>query len=720
MHATARAAVALALLLAPEATAAPVVTARWVLAPELGPPEGEAMAARLAVEGPPGAALQLRAWLAGAEVRGAQAWNGTAWVRADRYQLAWTLDGSGRAEDWVVVRAAHLGPPPWSLQVRVRDAGGDVLAEVAAPLAQGPAMQVLLAGAPFVGAWRDGRLLALAPTHPFVAADRPWDIPGRAAIAAPPDLELTMVGAGGARGASLPAAEAAPPRLDALLVDPADAEDAEFVRLRSTGSATVDLRGWHLDGPSWTAVFAGGEIAPGATVAVARNASAYAMLTGRADHAPEVRWRGTMVLPNAAGSVSLGRWGQAAESIAWGQGEPLPAPGHLLQRDGETWAATSQNAAWNPRNPVAVAAPLAPFTTDTAFAVATAALAEAEQEVLLATYTFTHPALAGALHAALARGVRVAILVEGAPVGGIPPEEQAQLGGLAAAGAEVWRIGGSGRDRYGTMHAKYAVLDGERVLLGSENWTPSGFPEHGRGNVGWGAVVQSRVLAEHFASMWREDADAARGDVRPWAPGEVMSPTAPAAGALPPFEPSRVEAFAVPDNAGPVFLDFLARANHTLDLAALQLPATWGDGDNAVLAALRQAARRGVAVRMLLDGNAEHDPTVAAVEAWAREDGLPIAARQERDRRVHNKAAVLDGAEAWLGSMNFGQASMTRNRETALRVEGPAVATWAAAFEEDWLAAGPPPEPARAEPHLVAAPLALAVLAAAWRGWRRR
>lgn len=721
MHPTARAAVALAILLAPGVQAQPgPVAVRWLLVPETAPASGEAMAARIAIDGlPPGLTVQVRAWLSGPGLAGAQTWNGTAWARADRYQLAW----SGATEGWLVVRAAEAGPGPWALQVRARDPAGRVLAEASVDLAA-PSDQSRqgVSSAPLVGAWIEDRLVALSPTHSFATAERPWDIPGRFGIRAAPGATLRMVHEDGSRGPTLAPQAPGDLRFAAVLPDPAGADEAEFVRLTNAGGTVADLAGWHVDGPGWRAVLAGGELAPGGALALARDAEAYRALTGRDDLAEDVRWQGGLQLPNASGSLGLAHWGEERDAVAWGTDPAPPAPGMVLLRDdGGDWTAPAWSAAWTPRAPQEAAAEVAAFTTAEALGTLAAALDRAEREVLVATYTFTHPGLAGALAAALTRGVRVGVLVEAAPVGGVPAEEEDLLGALAAAGAEVWRIGGSGRDRYGTMHAKYAVIDERTLLLGSENWTPSGFPEHGRGNVGWGALFHAESLAQYYAGLWREDVDPGRGDVRPWPPGPVLALAAPSTpGGLPELAPSQVTALSVPENAGPAFLSLLARAKRSIDLEALQLPPAWADGPNAVLAALRDAAARGVKVRIIVDGSEANAGTVAAVEAWARDEGLSIAARAMPDRRVHNKAAVVDGAAAWMGSMNFGEASMTRNRETAVLVEGAPVATWAAAFEADWQAAGPVPEPTRAEPHLVAAPLALAVLAAVWRGRRRR
>lgn len=732
---------ALLLLSGVSTAASPPPHVAWVLRPDTAPLEGLPLAARIAVAGPPGAAVEVRAALAGEGVEGAQAWNGTAWVRSDRYTLRWTLDEHGRAEGWVAVRAGGLGAGPHALVVRARDAAGRPGEELRAPLApaDGTPLHASAPGAAAVGAWQGTRLVALAPTHATAGLDAPWDLEGAFALAVPDGAEVRGLDAEGRDIGAVALPAPSQVRIAALLVDPQGTDEAEFVRLRNDGPATALLIGMVLQGPGWEAVIRTGSLAPGAEAAVRRNATAYASLTGHADGVA-ARIGGIMQLPNAGGSLALRHGAHLLDAVSWGaagategwQGDPLPVhgAGELHRRfeasdedrasdfDPAPW-----KASWGSRAPWTTTAAVASFTTPTALTHALAALAEARDEVLLQVYAFTHPALAAALGDAAARGVRVRILVEGAPVGGMSREQEDLLDGLASAGADVRTIGGSGRDRYGTAHAKFAVLDRSLLMLGSENWTPSGFPEDGRGNLGWGALVRDAELAAWFADVWREDADDGRGDVAAWEPQAKRRladpPRVPVAPSFAPsFAPATVTALLVPDNAAPVLRDLPTRAEQTLDVEALQMPLRWGDGPSPIVEGLREAALRGVRVRILLDDTPDHRAAAAALASWAAEHAAPLEARVAREARVHNKGWVLDGHTALVGSINLGEASVHRNREAALLIEGQAAQGYAAAFEADWQAAGPAAEPARADPGLLAAPLAVLVVLAVWRGRR--
>lgn len=86
----------------------------------------------------------------------------------------------------------------------------------------------------------------------------------------------------------------------------------------------------------------------------------------------------------------------------------------------------------------------------------------AEQTLAIAQYTFTLRVLADAVGAAIKRGVKVRVLLD---------EVQSRIRGsmilyLQALGAQV-RID----KEPGLMHLKYAVVDGNRLVIGSFNWT---------------------------------------------------------------------------------------------------------------------------------------------------------------------------------------------------------------------------------------------------------
>ncbi|PSP18666.1 hypothetical protein BRC62_02700 [Halobacteriales archaeon QH_10_67_13] len=96
---------------------------------------------------------------------------------------------------------------------------------------------------------------------------------------------------------------------------------------------------------------------------------------------------------------------------------------------------------------------------------ARALLETAEERILLAGYTLTSRPVVEALRAAHDRGVRVRVLVEGDPVGGMSSRGAAALNALDRAGIDVRVVGGD-RARYEYHNPKYAVVD-DRALVTS-------------------------------------------------------------------------------------------------------------------------------------------------------------------------------------------------------------------------------------------------------------
>ncbi|TQR22553.1 hypothetical protein C9J85_07385 [Haloferax sp. wsp5] len=90
----------------------------------------------------------------------------------------------------------------------------------------------------------------------------------------------------------------------------------------------------------------------------------------------------------------------------------------------------------------------------------------------MAGYTLSSARVADALIAAQRRGATVRVLLEGEPVGSRTAAEASTLDRLAEAGVSV-RVMTGPRARYRYHHAKYAVADGQAVVL-TENWKPAG------------------------------------------------------------------------------------------------------------------------------------------------------------------------------------------------------------------------------------------------------
>jgi cardiolipin synthase len=147
----------------------------------------------------------------------------------------------------------------------------------------------------------------------------------------------------------------------------------------------------------------------------------------------------------------------------------------------------------------------------------------------------------------------------------------------------------------------------------------------------------------------------------------------------------------------------LEGAQRSIDLSVFIL----GDDatGRAVIDALAERARHGVAVRVILDAVGSLRTHRAAARALRAAGGelrvfMPLRHSPIRGRtnlRSHRKITIVDGEAAFVGGMNLaeeymgtpqGAGAATRWRDVAAVVRGPVVADLTALFESDWVFCG--------------------------------
>ena len=322
-----------------------------------------------------------------------------------------------------------------------------------------------------------------------------------------------------------------------------------------------------------------------------------------------------------------------------------------------------------------------------------APLRNATDRILLAGYSFESERVARTLRAAVDRGVRVRVLLDGAPVGGRSRREARLLDRLVDAGVDVRMLGGP-RARYAFHHAKYAVVDDRAVVL-TENWKPAGIG--GRSSRGWGVVLGDPTAAR-LARVFRADVTAP--DAIPWTvyrTGRDFSATdgSGSTRTYPTRFPSRrvpvdrVEIFVAPDNAGRAVRELLRSADSSIRIVQMTV-----DGRNdSFLQASLAAARRGVRVEILLSSawyvREENRNLVRWLGRVAEREDLPLAARLTDPRssfeKVHAKGVVVDGEVVVVGSLNWNEESRRRNREVLVAVHSREAARFfGRVFRSDW------------------------------------
>lgn len=418
---------------------------------------------------------------------------------------------------------------------------------------------------------------------------------------------------------------------------------------------------------------------------------------------PDVIPNGNLLMANQADELFLYRGTTLVQQVAW--------PRDVRAREGQIHYL--EDGVWDPRPLFIGQSRLKPGTFEnvrvTAFAspdcsyeVYSAAVAGAKREILVNVYEFTDEMMAGDLIAARKRGVGVTVLLEGGPVGGVSPYERAVAGALNRSGIPIFAMAttGAAHAKYRYDHAKYIVIDGRAVLLGSENFKPGGYPAAGRqGNRGWGVLLEDPGLANYFREVFLFDA--AGGDIVPLegTAAELYTPWAPDYTVE--FTPCRAEGARVTPVISPdtsiLILGLIESAEESIAIEQAYITNETAHDLNPYLAASINASRRGVAVRVLLDsawfnieGNADNDEMVEIINRIAEAEGLPLEARLadlegNNLDKIHNKGVVVDGRAVLVSSINWNANSPAFNREAGVIIEHPGIAAYyIAVFDDDW------------------------------------
>jgi phosphatidylserine/phosphatidylglycerophosphate/cardiolipin synthase-like enzyme len=320
-------------------------------------------------------------------------------------------------------------------------------------------------------------------------------------------------------------------------------------------------------------------------------------------------------------------------------------------------------------------------------------LASADERLLLAGYTLSSERVTDALLEARDRGATVRVVLDGSPVGGMTDRQGRQLDRLADAGVDV-RVFAGPYTRYAHHHAKYAVVD-DRALVLTENFKPAG--TGGMANRGWGVTLSDPAAADALADLHATDRTARAAT--PWTEfraGRTFEPADPALGDYPSrHDPAQVSVASAAVLVGPDHAaDAVVARLDAADDRVLVQQVTVDSRDNRLLRAALRAADRGVRVRLLLSSGWYVEEDNAALAAWlnrrADAEGWDLEARVDDPdgyEKLHSKGVVVDDT-ALVGSLNWGAASQTDNREVVLSLAGGEAADYYAdVFAGDW--AGP-------------------------------
>ena len=124
------------------------------------------------------------------------------------------------------------------------------------------------------------------------------------------------------------------------------------------------------------------------------------------------------------------------------------------------------------------------------------AIAMAEQSIAALVYKFDNKTILKAIEKAVARGVTVRLLVDGSEA----ERKRSQAGDARKAGAEVRRW----KPKKGKLHAKCLIIDGNRVLTGSFNWTDSASESNVELLLFSDDALVAREFQDVFERLWEE------------------------------------------------------------------------------------------------------------------------------------------------------------------------------------------------------------------------
>jgi cardiolipin synthase A/B len=282
----------------------------------------------------------------------------------------------------------------------------------------------------------------------------------------------------------------------------------------------------------------------------------------------------------------------------------------------------------------------------------TSAITGATRSVWVEVYLLTESRVVAALEDAEQRGVDVRVMLEEHPFGGDVVSPQRTLQTLTTA-----RIQARFADpAYHYTHAKMLIIDGATLYILTANLSRSG--------LGGSSVARNREfgIIDTHADDVAEAAAIFRADWNRTQPvlhdgNMVVSPV----------------------NARPKITTLLDQARTSLLIEDEEMY------DAASEDALIAAARRGVSVRLILSGASNIE---AADAARLKAGGVRIV--YVSSPYIHAKVIIADGRLAFVGSENFSQTSLDKNREVGLLLADPAaLATLTATCDRDWAVGEP-------------------------------
>ena len=291
------------------------------------------------------------------------------------------------------------------------------------------------------------------------------------------------------------------------------------------------------------------------------------------------------------------------------------------------------------------------------------AIRGARQEVLLETFILFDDKIGRELHAALLdaarRGVEVHVLVDGF---GSPDLPDAFIAELVQAGVHFRVFDPGGRRLFGQrlnvlrrMHRKIVVVDGELGFIGGINYSADHVADFGpQAKQDWAVRVRGPIVA-HMHRFARRAVLTKEERRRTQRTPLAQLPTAGSADAIFVTRDNEQHTTAIERH----YLIALRAARQRVVIANAYFFPGW-----RLVRALRRAARRGVQVSLILQG--EPDMPIVKTAANLLYDHLlraGVRVYEYCDRPLHGKVALVDDEWSTVGSSNLDPLSLSLNLE---------------------------------------------------------
>jgi phosphatidylserine/phosphatidylglycerophosphate/cardiolipin synthase-like enzyme len=229
----------------------------------------------------------------------------------------------------------------------------------------------------------------------------------------------------------------------------------------------------------------------------------------------------------------------------------------------------------------------------------------------------------------------------------------------------------------GILHAKYWIIDGKRIFVGSQNFDWLSLEEiHETGVLVESESIAARLetIFEHdwkFATTGNWENDSVPGSSRPPTDVEMVS------------SPERLNPTGIPVAIAKL-ISLINGAKQHIQIALLDYTTKaagkpWLEIDDA----LRAAAKRGIRVQLLVSHWNTAKAEIASIQSLAKVPGIEVKISFVPDlpsghipfsRVIHSKHMIVDGQTYWVGTSNWSRGYFYDTRDIEIVMNRPELA----------------------------------------------